>query len=121
MSQSATTRAGELVPISVRLRYMELFRVALVLCVGIVAVVAPRALAVPSRQLELYTAVYGTIALAAHLAWRLSRRGGLALFGGMLIVDGIYLAWATYATGGPSSPLRYLIVLHLIIVALIAS
>jgi two-component system, cell cycle response regulator len=39
----------------------------------------------------------------------------------MLIIDGIYLAWATYATGGGASPVRYLIVLHLIAVTLLAS
>jgi two-component system cell cycle response regulator len=121
MNQPTTTRAGELVPISVRVRYMEFFRVALVVCVDVVALAAPDALNVAGHQVALYTAVYATIAFAAHLVWRFSRRGGLALFGGMLITDGIYLAWTAYATGGPTSPLRYLIVLHLMIVALIAS
>jgi len=121
MTATNAARAGELVPISSRLRYMELFRAGLVLCVGANAIAARGSLAVSLRDLGVYTAAYGAIALVAHLAWQLSRRGGRALFGLMLIVDGLYLAWTAYATGGALSPLRYVIVLHLITVALLAS
>ena len=113
--------AGELVPISDRLRYMELFRIGLVLCVAAIAAAGPQALVVDVRQVALFSVVYVAIALVAHLTWKLSRRGGLALFGAMLIADGVFLAWTAYATGGAASPLRYLIVLHLITVALLAS
>ena len=53
---------------------------------------------------------------------RCSRARGLPLFGALLIADGVFLAWASWATGGSHvSPVRYLIILHLIAVALLAS
>jgi diguanylate cyclase (GGDEF)-like protein len=39
----------------------------------------------------------------------------------MLLVDGVYLGWTTYASGGASSPLRILFYVHLIAVTLLAS
>src|SRR5581483_6766730 len=45
----------------------------------------------------------------------------LLLFATMLMVDATFLVWATYATGGSVSPVRFLIVLHLASVALLAS
>jgi two-component system cell cycle response regulator len=47
--------------------------------------------------------------------------GSLLLFGGMLIVDGAYLGWLAYVAGEGPNPLRALIVLHVIAVALLAS
>ena len=38
-----------------------------------------------------------------------------------LLVDGVYLCWATYATGGTLSPLRFLLVVHVVAVTLLAS
>ena len=121
MSTPHAASSGELVPISDRLRYMEFLRAGLALAVGVIALVAPRALVVERSQLAVVTCAYGAVALVAHFAWKLSRKRGLTLFGLMLIVDGLYLAWTAYATGGPASPLRYMIVLHLITVALLAS
>ena len=39
----------------------------------------------------------------------------------MLIVDGIYLAWVMLQTGGPFSPLRSLLFVHVIVVTLLVS
>lgn len=39
----------------------------------------------------------------------------------MLLIDGIYLAWITYQTGGSDSPLQFLLYLHLIAVTLLAA
>jgi diguanylate cyclase (GGDEF)-like protein len=39
----------------------------------------------------------------------------------MLLLDGLYLAWAMYVTGGTESPLRFLVYLHLVAVSLLAS
>jgi signal transduction histidine kinase len=38
-----------------------------------------------------------------------------------LLVDGVYLSWATYATGGTLSPLRFLLLVHVVAVTLLAS
>src|SRR4051812_10242690 len=48
-------------------------------------------------------------------------RRGLWLFGRLLMLDGLYLAWASYMTGGSNGPLRYLILVHLGAVTLLAS
>ena len=40
---------------------------------------------------------------------------------GLLLVDGVYLAVAMYATGGTQSPIRFVVYLHLVAVSLLAS
>jgi diguanylate cyclase (GGDEF)-like protein len=112
---------GELVPIADRLRYMQVFRLCVVAAVAAIAGFSSASLIVGTGELAGVTAAYVVLAGATHLAWRVSRRGGLALFGFMLMVDGIYLALAAYAAGGDLGPLRYLAVLHVIAVALLAS
>ncbi len=52
---------------------------------------------------------------------RLGSGRGLALVGGMLLLDGVYLAWVMYSTGGTQSPLRFLVYIHVIAVTLLAS
>jgi two-component system, cell cycle response regulator len=113
--------ANELVPIADRMRYMQGFRALVVLAVAIVALIARDALATTFPVLGIVTAGYVAASALTHLAWRVSRRGGLALFSLMLMIDGVYLAWTSYATGGAVSPLRFVIVLHLVTVALLAS
>jgi diguanylate cyclase (GGDEF)-like protein len=123
MSQTATTTkgAGELVPIADRMRYMQAFRLLLAVAVAGVALIVGGRLHTTWITLGVATAVYLALSGVTHLAWRVSRKGGLALFAMMLMVDGAYLAWTSYATGGVVSPLRFVIVLHLVTVALLAS
>ena len=114
-------RAGELVPLADRLRYTQLCR--LLLAVGAIAYAAasPHALTVPLRGFALVVGVYAAVALAGHGLWHLLKRGGIPVFGGLLIADGLFLAVVSNATGGSASPLRYLIFVHLVAVALLAS
>jgi diguanylate cyclase (GGDEF)-like protein len=123
MNEAGPSRvANDVVPLADRLRYMRIFRVALVATVVAFGVGAPAVLGLRTlAPLAPWTAAYLAASLAAEGAWRLIRGRALALFGATLIVDGVYLAWVSYATGGTSSPLRYLIVLHLIAVSLLAS
>jgi diguanylate cyclase (GGDEF)-like protein len=109
---------AELVPIADRLRWMQVFRLAIAGVVVVFGVVASDA---PARTLGVGTAVFVVVSLAGALAWRAFRNRGLSLFGGLLIVDGAYLAWVASVTGGSASPLRHLVVLHLVTVALLAS
>jgi diguanylate cyclase (GGDEF)-like protein len=82
---------------------------------------------VPAARGESFLAILGAtvtyvvVTAAGYGAWSLWPGRGITLFGGLLILDGVYLSWASYATGGPASPLRYLIVVHLMMVALLAS
>ena len=123
MSQTATAQkgAGELVPIADRMRYMQGFRLLLAVAAAGVAAMVGDHLETTAITLAIVTAAYLGLSGLAHLAWRVSRKGGLALFAIMLMVDGVYLAWTSYATGGVISPLRFVIVLHLVTVALLAS
>ena len=122
MSASGNTKAvGELVPIADRLRYMLGFRALVALGVGLSALLAGDRLEVPGRSIVAAVGGFLLLAVLSHLVWQISRRGGTAVFGGMLMVDGVFLAWTAYATGGAVSPVRYLIVLELLTVSLLAS
>src|SRR5215217_8876128 len=123
MSQTATAQkgAGELVPIADRMRYMQGFRLLLAVATAGVAAMVGARLEASWIMLGAVTAAYLGLSGLTHLAWRVSRKAGQALFAMMLMVDGVYLAWTSYATGGAISPLRFVIVLLLVTVALLAS
>jgi diguanylate cyclase (GGDEF)-like protein len=107
------------VPLAERLRYMQLFRLAVAALAFLFAGVAPDLLGV--RFDEIAVGI-GAFLLAMIMSEGLSRLGGQrAIFGAMLIADGLFLAWLSYATGGVASPFRYLVLLHLVAVVLLAS
>lgn len=113
--------ANEIVPIADRLRYMRLFRATVVVLVLAIALFAPDVVRVSVVWLWAAAIAYMAVSLLTDVIWRYSRRGGVILFGTMLIIDGLFLAWTSYGTGGDVSPIRYVILLHLIAVALLAS
>ena len=122
MTRAATAVVtGELVPLNERLRYMLAFRIVAALGVAVAVPYAHGHLFAPEQTIALAIAGYLALAFGSHALWRLVRRRGSTLFGLMLIVDGAFLAWAAYATGGAASPVRYLIVLELLAVSLLAS
>jgi diguanylate cyclase (GGDEF)-like protein len=113
--------AGDLVPLAERLRALQLFRLATAGLVLALAVFVAPALGAGVRQLGGGTAVFLLVSLTSEACWRRFRQRGLVLFGAMLITDGVFLAWLSYSTGGPESPLRALILVHVMVVALLAS
>src|SRR5215210_534085 len=121
MSKTAKIPSAEVVSLADRTRYTQAFRLALLPVVALVAWLSRESLDTTPRSLAVVTVAYLAVSLVAHAAWRVSQRRGLALFSGMLIADGLYLGWASYATGSGGSPLRYLIILHIIAVCLLAS
>jgi len=116
-----TTRHHDLVPLADRIRYMQSFRLGAAVLLLASWLTIPAVHAATFSLLGLVTAGYLLLSLAGEAAWRALGRRGLALFGAMLIVDGVFLAWLVYATGAAASPLRGLILLHVIAVALLAS
>ena len=116
----AHSASGELVPISERMRYMQLFRMAVSVLALLAAWLVPNALGAGFEELYVVTVGYIMATLVGEVIWRRARHSTL-LFGALLIVDGLYLAWISYLTGGVISPFRFLILLHLIAVALLAS
>jgi two-component system cell cycle response regulator len=120
MNVSTThTASDEVVSLAQRVRYMQLFRVAVAAGAVLFALFGPEVADGAPGKLGLSLVYLGVIPVWEVL-WRvLGRR--VPLFGAMLIVDGVYLAWLSYATGGAVSPLRNLILLHIIAVTLLAS
>jgi diguanylate cyclase (GGDEF)-like protein len=119
-SSKLITRDSEVVPLSQRLTYLDLFRCALAIVVA-VSTNLLRPEIVDRFDVLTVTGLYAMISIVGGILWRVLKRRSLTLFGALIIVDGIYLAWITYATGSTESPFRYFILLHLITVALLAS
>ena len=113
-------QASELVPIADRMRYLQGLRLASVAAVIAYALLVPDSgLGIPNVLVA--SGAYVGLAFAAQAVWGVSRAGGVYLFGLTLMVDGIYLMGVSYSTGWFESPLSYLVLVHLIAVALLAS
>jgi diguanylate cyclase (GGDEF)-like protein len=121
MNAPAKRHSAEIVPLADRLRYTQMMRLLAAAIVGGTTMLVPGTLEYGRALLLLSTCAYLMLTLLGYVLWRFVSRQAVMLFGALLIVDGIYLAWAAEATGGAASPLRYLIILHLVAVALLAS
>jgi diguanylate cyclase (GGDEF)-like protein len=116
------TRSPELVPLADRVLYMRVFRIATVVLLLATLAVEPELIeGAPTDATLLVTGGYLVVALAGDVLWRLSRRRALWLFGGLLILDGFFLAWITHFAAAEGSALRYLVLLHIVTVSLLAS
>ena len=118
---STQWKPGDIVPLADRQRYMMGFRV---LAAGLALLFAGLGWAGSTTdfaELALVSGAYLGLSLVATFVWFRIGGRGLFLFGAMLITDGVYLAWTVFVTGGMASTLRFLILLQLIAVALLAS
>ncbi len=111
--------AAETTPLSERTSYLQGLRVGFAIIVLGSAMFAPNIVGADVGRLLLPTAAYLAVAASLELARGWSRR--LLFVGLMLLVDGVFLAWSMYETGGTQSPLRFLLYIHLIAVTLLAS
>jgi diguanylate cyclase (GGDEF)-like protein len=112
---------ADLVPLDERMRYLRWFRVGAVLAVFASWLALPDFRQVPLLELGISLGAYLVITLGGEGVWKLTGRRSLPLFGVILMIDGAFLAWVTYALAGTASPVRFLILIHLITVALLAS
>lgn len=121
MGVQGRTHTHDLVPLAQRARMVEGVRA------GMAVLVVAAWLAVPAtRGVELSTLLLAAsfYVIGMGLAQRAWTRAGapLSLFVGLAVmVDAAALAWASYGTAGPDSPLRLLLVLQLITVSLLGS
>ncbi|MCU1595426.1 MAG: diguanylate cyclase, partial [Frankiales bacterium] len=120
MSRVATA-VGDTVPVAERFRVTQWLRLGAVFLVVLLHVAAPETLAPDDGQLLPWTFTFCAVAVAAEVLLRVIPRQVILIFSGMLLVDGIWLAYGAYLTGGTTSPLRYLMLLQLGAVALLAS
>jgi diguanylate cyclase (GGDEF)-like protein len=115
------SRSVDVVSLDERLLYLRVLRAVLAAATVLDAALLPNSLREPFAFVGACALGYLVLSLVAEAAWRLMRRRGLWLFGSLLMLDGIYLAYVSYLTGGVSGPLRYLILVHLGAVTLLAS
>jgi diguanylate cyclase (GGDEF)-like protein len=112
--------SSEMVSLSERLSRMLAVRIGCVLVVltsGIFGIT----MAETGVNILLLSLLYIGLSFSIEGLRRMSGNRGLLLISAMLLVDGVYLAWTTYASGGAQSPLRILLYVHLIAVTLLAS
>jgi two-component system, cell cycle response regulator len=116
-------RGADTVPLRERLRLLQYLRLAGIAMVVVCAVLAPGSLAPGRDEALLASLVFAVLTALAELVARvrLSHRRAVVLFTTMVIADGVWLAWTGYVSGGLSSPVRYLVLLHVAAVALVAS
>jgi diguanylate cyclase (GGDEF)-like protein len=107
--------------LSERMAHLLVLRVALAAMVLGWSAMSPASLGAPLVVLAAVSAAYLTTAVMGELLRRRSERLGHLILNGMLLLDGLYLAFGNYATGGTQSPMRFLIYLHLVAVSLLAS
>jgi diguanylate cyclase (GGDEF)-like protein len=115
------TKHSEYAALSDRMTALLALRFAMAAIVAGWALLRPEILGIDLTELLTISAGYAAIAAVDEWARRTSRRRGLGLITIMLLLDGLYLAWAMYVTGGTQSPLRFLVYLHLTAVSLLAS
>jgi two-component system, cell cycle response regulator len=115
---STAPQRHDLVPLAERLVYLRILRgVMAVICVLDAALVPKDSLA----RVATVTGGYLGACLLLELAWKATRGRGIWLFGSLLILDGLWLGWATYVVGGTAGPVRYLIMVHMAAVTLLGS
>lgn len=111
---------GDMVPLADRVRYMQLVRIAAAALV-LMAAVVPGFGYVDLSGMAISTAGYMLIVGAGQLVFRTGHSRRLPLFGGLLLADGLYLAWVTQLSGGMTSNLRFLFPLYALAATLLAS
>jgi diguanylate cyclase (GGDEF)-like protein len=107
--------------LSDRMTYLLGLRLAFAAIVLAWSGLRPEALGAPMTTLAGITGGYVIISAFVEWARRHTGRFGFAFLSGLLLLDGLYLAFAMYATGGTQSPMRFLAYLHLVAVSLLAS
>ncbi|MCW2598664.1 MAG: diguanylate cyclase [Frankiales bacterium] len=112
---------GDSVPVAERFRITQWLRLVTIGLVLVGEVLAPESLGPDRAELVPWTLALCVVALAAEGLSMLLPTRMVLFFGGMLMVDSVWLAWGAHLTGGTTSPLRYVMLLHLGAAALLAS
>jgi two-component system cell cycle response regulator len=120
MTTARPTDQG-LVPLADRLRYLQFLRIAIVAPILLATWIDPHASTLSLVQSWTVCGAYLLLTMPTVRAWRLARSSAISVFGGSLLVDGVFLGLTTYGSGGLNSPLRYLVLLHVVSVTLCAS
>lgn len=104
-----------------RVNWLNWLRVATAAAVVGIAAAAPPVRTESLSTIAVVTGGYLVVSLAPSALIGSRRRLALVVIGATLLVDGAYLAWVTYSTGGILSPLRFLVLAHIGAVTLAGS
>ena len=123
-----TTGAGpvrpghaEVASLAERMAYMQALRVGFAVLVLASGLFVSDVVGASFGDLLLGTAGYVLISGLLEGLRRVEKGAGIRIVQIGLLIDGVYIAWTVYSTGGVSSPLRFLFYVHLIAVTLLAS
>jgi two-component system cell cycle response regulator len=112
---------GDLVSLAKRMEYLQWLRIGLASLVLIAATATPTLIGSTPEALAPISLIYAALTGAVEGFRRFRGRRHLGVLSAMLLIDGVYLAWVMYLTGGMESPLRFLITVHVVAVSLLAS
>ncbi|HET7310769.1 MAG TPA: sensor domain-containing diguanylate cyclase [Mycobacteriales bacterium] len=118
---TVTGSRADVVSLDERLLYLRVLRAVLAGATVLIAALLPGDLRLPFLNICYLALSYLATCLLAEMAWRMMHRRGLLLFGGLLMLDAVFLAAAVYLVGGQSGSVRYLVLVHLGAVTLLAS
>ncbi len=114
-------RSIEIVPLADRLRWMLAVRMCMVLAPMGAWLLLPELRHRPLQWLLVPAAVHLTLSLFLHPLAETSRRAARWSFTFPVLLDGLYLGWALYLTGGTAGPVAHMVPLHVLAVTLLAS
>jgi signal transduction histidine kinase len=104
-----------------RMRGLTVMRLGFVVTAVGAGVFAPGISGGLGRGLIVPTAGYLAIELVLEILRRRGAGRRLAVLGGALLLDGVYLMWMVYLTGDARSPFQFLLYGHLVAVTLMGS
>jgi diguanylate cyclase (GGDEF)-like protein len=113
--------AQELVPLAERLRHLRIFRLVASALVIAGWLTLPGVRDAAGDAMPLATGAWLALSLGVDGVWRLARRRALGVVGLSLMIDGIFLSWLAYVATPFETPLRHLLLVHLVAVCLLAS
>jgi diguanylate cyclase (GGDEF)-like protein len=114
-----TAPQGDIVSLAERMGSLHLLRAFLSVVVLGTAFTAGDLVA--SRDVLVPTIGFLAVSTLLEVGRRATRRRGLRLIALVLLLDAAYLSWVAYVSGGAASPLRFLVLVHVVAVTLIAS
>ena len=119
--RNAPPRASELVSLAERMGSLGALRFGFVVVALVFGLFSDETLGISPAELTLGSAAYLLLLLTPWIVRHQPRNRAQWIIGPSLLIDGVYLAWVTYATGGTLSPLRFLLLVHVVAVTLLAS
>lgn len=118
---SGTGSSAEIVSLAERMGYLQGLRAGFVAVAVVSALLFPGFVGASLRDVAVVSFAYFVLTALIEAVRRIGGGRHLYVVAGMLLADGVYLAWIMYLTGFVQSPLRFMLYLHLIAVTLLAS